>query len=318
MFFSGQPWDIMGKHSYLLEESQKGLYAFQCYDPYIEKIFLNKIPSHFYGESGRIVMEGSDVTLDWFKENIESLDFFSSDQSYLVLQGELVPKDTLDYIAKSEIDWGERYFLILFHTEAKVLALLKKKKDATVIKVEAARFWEGQKLLQFLCDQIRLSLPYNIQNYIVEAIPSEPGLLIQSLKKINQHLKEGGSLDLEIIKKIISVEKIDQFEMARLYGEKRWPLVFEKLLIHTSDYDGLMHIFRFLQGHLIKVADPSYIRKKSRPSKYDKNIETQSSLWKMSEVRSELSFLASCETLSKSKSSDLVNKLRMRLLNSYF
>lgn len=318
MYFSGQPWDIMGKHAYLLEESTKGLYAFQCYDPYIEKIFLNKIPSHFYGASGRLVMEGAHVTLDWFKENIESLDFFLNDQSYLIMQGELIPSDTLEYIANSDIDWGDRYFIILFHSEVKVFAKLKKKKNATFIKVESARFWEGQKLLQFLCDQIGLSLPYNIQNYIVEAIPNEPGILIQSLKKINQYLKDGGRLDLRDIQKLISVEKIDQFEMARLYGEKRWELVFEKLLIHGHDFDGLRQIFTFLQGHLIKIADPSYIRKKTRASKYDKNIESQSALWKTQEVRTELSFLASCEILAKSKSNTLVDKLRLRLLKSYF
>jgi hypothetical protein len=315
MFSSLFPWELIQAHPNLLTKGAPGPYAFSCYDPYLEKIFLSTIPKSFLEEESWKVLAGPEVTVSWLEDNLATLDFFSNSQSYKVLLSEQMSPKVKEFLLNENIDWGDRYFLLTFQKEDKFFEKLKKK--VTTLKVKEPRFWEMGKLLKFLCEQTGVSLSYEVQNYLLEAIPNEPGEFIIALKKLALLGRNPRDLKLVDVKEMLSQERINQFELARLWGEKK-NQDFYKLLVELShDIDGIMLFFRFMQGHIIKMSDTSYMRGKSKPSKYDRQIEATSALWTHADLRDELRFFGECEILAKSRSSKLVQQLRLKKVSCY-
>ena len=315
MFSSLFPWELIQAHPNLLTKGAPGPYAFSCYDPYLEKIFLSTIPKSFLEEENWKVLAGPEVTVGWLEDNLATLDFFSNSQSYKVLLSEQMSPKVKEFLLNENIDWGDRYFLLTFQKEDKFFEKLKKK--VTTLKVKEPRFWETGKLLKFLCEQTGVSLSYEVQNYLLEAIPNEPGEFIVALKKLALLGRNPRDLKLVDVKEMLSQERINQFELARLWGEKK-NQDFYKLLVELShDIDGIMLFFRFMQGHIIKMCDTSYMRGKSKPSKYDRQIEATSALWTHADLRDELRFFGECEILAKSRSSKLVQQLRLKKVSCY-
>lgn len=317
MSSSSFPWEFHQAYPNLLKKDQTGLYAFSCYDPYLERIFLNTIPGNFLEGEAWKVLSGPELTVQWLEDNLATLDFFSVSQSYKVLMSEQMSGPVKDFLLNEDIDWGERYFLLTFGKEDKFFSNLEKKKKATVLKVKEPRFWEMGKLMKFLCEQTSVPLSYQIQNYILEVVPNEPGPLLVALKKLALLGGNLRSLTPQKVDELLGHERVNQFELARLWGEKRHTDFYKSLLELSHDYDGLMSFFRFLQGHILKVVDPSYMKSKAKPSKYDRQIESCARMWSAAQLRDELRFFGECEILAKSKSRDLINQLRLRLLESY-
>jgi DNA polymerase III delta subunit len=317
VYFKGPPWDVLRERPTLIDSDYKGLYTLNSYDPYLEKIALGKIPPHLLADEKLSVLNGKEVTGAWLEDNILTMDFFSTNQSYLVLFAEELPVTAQEILLADEIDWGNRYFILSMTKETKFLAALNKMKNTCAIKIEAPKFWESAKLIQYLCAEMKMKLAHDIQSYLVEVIPPEPGLLIQNLKKIKLLLGPDSRLSLNQIKEVIDEQRIDQFEIANLYGEKKWKELFSKVLEHSDDFEGLIPLFSFLQSHLLKIADTGYMAKKNRLSKYDRTVEAQKALWCSDQVSEELAFLEECETFAKSKSYELVILLRQRLIKSY-
>ncbi len=309
------PWEFQQAYPNLLKKNEPGLYVFSCYDPYLERLFLSSIPASFLeGESWK-VLSGPELTVNWLDNNLATLDFFSTAQSYKVLMSEQMSAPVKEYLATKDIDWGERYFLLTFGKDDKYIDKLKKK--AKILKVKEPRFWEMGKLMKFLCEQTSVPLSYQIQNYLLEVVPNEPGPLLMALKKLALLAGDLRSLTPKKVDEILGHERMDQFELARLWGEKKHKDLYKALLQHIHDRDGLMSFFRFLQGHIIKVCDPSYMQGKAKPSKYDRQIEVYARQWSQAQLRDELRFFGECEILAKSKSTDLTQQLRLKLFESY-
>jgi hypothetical protein len=317
MFSSFFPWELKTNFPNLLEEGAHGLYAFSCYDPFLEKIFLNSIPKHFLSGSSWTVLNPQDLSTNWVDENLLTLDFFSSEQSYKVILAENLDASVVEQLQDEKIDWQGRYFILSYQKENKSFEALKKNDSVHTIKVKEPRFWENGKLLKFLCEQTGVYISYDVQNYIVESVVNEPGEFLHVLKKIALLGADPKSLSVEAVKKHISVGKLDQFELARLLGEKKHRDFFTRLLVLSEDYTGMMLFFRFIQGHILKLIDPSFVASKSRASKYDKQIEGHSRLWKEAELKDELRFFSKLEILAKSKSKDLGLEIKLRIVSAY-
>ena len=69
-----------------------------------------------------------------------------------------------------------------------------------------------------------------------------------------------------------------------------------------------------MQGHLLKMADPSYISKKTRPSKYDKQIERQSLNWCKADLQQAMRLFGELQLDAKSKDPFLFQKLKNQYL----
>jgi len=315
MSFSGQCWDFIRDHPQILNSEQKGLYALSIFDPFIERILLGRIPKAYWGDEDRKVLSGDELTIDWIRDNIETVDFFSSDNSYVVLRAEQISSKVSEYLLEHKLEW-RNYFVLIFHGKSTLYDKLKKNKEVISYTVESPRFWEMGKLLQFLCQQMKISLPYDIQNYIVDCTPPRVNDYIQALKTVTRVAKEKGQMSLSVVRPYLTSHKYDQFHCAKLFGEKKFKSFYEEIN-EVNDFESYISLFRFLQGHLIKVSDPAYIKKKARASKYDKEIESQSHLWSKEDVKESLDDLAEMEILAKTKSQDLYTQMRLRLIKSY-
>ncbi len=311
------PWELRANLPNLLKEKEFGLYALSCYDPFLEKIFLSTIPGHFLGETGWSVLNPQDLGARWVEENLLTMDFFSVDQSYKVILAENLDPVVVEQLQSEKIDWQNRFFLLSFQKENKCFESLKKNKSVHTIKIKEPRFWEYSKLLKFLCEQTNVPIPYDVQNYIVDTVVNSPGDFLHDLKRLALSGIEPKSLSVKDAKNYITVGRLDQFELARLFSEKKHREFFLKLLALNNDYTALMLFFRFIQGHIIKLIDPSFIAAKARASKYDKQIEGHSRLWKEAELKDELRFFSRLEIMAKSKSDQLNQEIKLRVISTY-
>lgn len=73
----------------------------------------------------------------------------------------------------------------------------------------------------------------------------------------------------------------------------------------------------FMQGHLIKVMDPSYLAQKPRLTSYDKDIQSTSRLWKPNELLEAIAEFNHWEILSKRKESLLWSELKHAFLRAH-
>ena len=317
MFSSFFPWEFKNNFPNLLQEGKFGLYALSCYDPFLEKIYQNSVPGHFLEGGKWSVLNPQDITVDWLENNINTLDFFSAGQSYKVLMSELLSPAVQEFLLSEEIDWGNRYFLLSFQKENKFFEKLKKKKEVHTYKIKTPNFWEYDKLMKFICDQMSLPLAYPVQSFLVEHTPPEPAEYIHILKKLSLLGKPINSLTIEDVKEEMDQDKFDNFGLARLWASKKHKSFFKKLLPFIHNQVEMIKFFGFMQSHILKMADTSYLAGKPRPSKYDKEIDLHSKLWSKAELRDEMKFFGNCEILAKQKSGELTQVLRGRLLASY-
>ena len=318
MFSSFFPWEFKNNFPTLLKEGVFGPYALSCYDPFLEKIFLNSIPSHFLEDGKWVVLNPDEVTVDWLEDNLNSFDFFSSSQSYKVLMSENLSPTVQEYLLEKDLDWGNRYFLMSFQKENKFFDKLKKKAEVQSYKIKSPNFWDYDKLMKFLCEQMSIPLSFQVQRFLVETIPSEAAEYVHVLKQIALLGIPLKQVTVEHVKKEIHDHKFDNFLLARLWGSKRHEEFFKRLLPFSHDQVEMIKFFSFLQSHILKMCDLSYIEaKKTKPSKYDKEIEVHSKMWTGAELRDELRFFGQCEILAKQKSKELTQNLRLRLIDAY-
>jgi hypothetical protein len=62
---------------------------------------------------------------------------------------------------------------------------------------------------------------------------------------------------------------------------------------------------------LYKLYDVSYIEKKDRPTKYDKEILNHSKLWTKQQLSEQIEIISQYERWAKMKSNMLINHMRM-------
>jgi DNA polymerase III delta subunit len=308
------PWDFIRNHPQTVL-NQKGLYTLYSYDSFMERILLNRLYSRNWNDELKVVT-GNEITVEWIEENLKTLSLFGGMSSYLILQAEGLPTATKNYLLEEKLEL-DCYLILSFSTNNALFEQMSKQVEGTFLKVEEPRFWEGAKLLNFLSEETSIRLPYDVQNYILGSLPNTTMDLMTALTMINLHFPGGENASLAQIKELISPVKLDQFALASLFSEKKRTHFFKKLVERDIGFDSLRTIFAFMQGHLFRLADPSYIEKKARPSKYDKEILAYTKLWKKGELEKEMRIFGELEIEAKRKSANLKDQLRVEYLSQY-
>lgn len=305
------PWDFIKNHPDIILEDKKGLYAFYPFDTFMEKYFLDRLRKKIKASSQQVItMIGPDITVDWLESNIQTRSFFSSDESYVVLQAENIPTQAKTYIIENKLDLDQRFFVLSFSKKVSFFEQLTQVDAVHSLVLEAPRFWEGNKYLEFLCQEFKMKLPYDVQNYIVDSLELRSDEYISLLRKIALEAPKKKKIELSWVQELISTERLDFFNLASLYGQKKKEAFFKRLLSRNGDFETLRSLFSFMQGHLARLADTSYINKKARPSKYDKEILGHRSLWTEEEIIGEMVLFGKMEIEAKKKSLSLINDLR--------
>jgi len=190
------------------------------------------------------------------------------------------------------------------------------KTNTSSIVMEAPRFWEMDKLIDFLTRFFRLPLDFEAKKFITQAIEHELSAFYDVFRLIKLNYPEKTSVGIEDIKPLIDQERLDQFALATDLAKKKYSSFFERLLAVPFEFERMRFIMSFLQGHFIKVADPSYLEGKARLSQYDKEILALSKGWRREEIKHLLTLLQDWEMDSKMKNSLLETNIRQAYLQS--
>lgn len=311
-------WDFFHSRKDLKGDGGQNLIAFQTFDPFAFKIIKDHLVDNSLSDYSFRTIMGKDVTPAWLEDNFLSLGLFGNSDSYLILGAENLSKDCKDILSRPESLLLDDCLLLLdYSKEDDLLKKLKKSDVAEVVKIDTAAFWEYDKLLDFLCGVQKVYLSYQAKNLILQKSTPDIATFYNVLSQVSINFPEKMDISAEDIEPLVATSKIDQFELAELFASKRFKPFYEKVS-NLDDFEDMRRVFLFMQSHLLKVFDPSYLEKKPRLTKYDKQIKSQSNAWQPEGLRKAIDYFAELEFMAKTKD-DLIrsrikrDKLRVDL-----
>src|SRR5690606_17590964 len=122
--------------------------------------------------------------------------------------------------------------------------------------------WEFNKLLDFVCSYLRLPLSFEAKTWILEAMENNLANFYNSCCLIKINHPEAKEVSLKEVRELLTTEKLDQFQLASLIARKKNKEFYEKLTALEGDFEKMRGFFMFMQSHLVKMADTSYLGKK--------------------------------------------------------
>lgn len=289
--------------------TDKNVLCFSLSHPIFEKFVAEDLKKRFAALS---IVENSKVNKDWIEQNLISLglfDFQNERGGQLVYGAEQFDADLKSMLLERGQDIQKHCLILFFNRKDDFFKQLSKREWVTAITVQEPKFWEFDKVLKVLADRMKLRLDYGAEQFIVDNVENSIGQFYDSLERIRQMYGDERVLKSDDVAKIIEKTRLDVFAVARTYSKKQFLKFYDELLLKYKDFKQLEEIFRFLISHLIKMADPSYVEKKDRPSKYDKEVLSYAKFWKGSEIQKELILLNNFLVLAKSKDDQLFNIL---------
>ncbi len=304
-----QPWDFLPKHPKVINQKSPGLYAFLITDPYLEQIIFTQLPKK---EMEFSLYSGIDVTRDFLDEHLVNLSFFSSTDHIQVMNAENIPAASIKYLLETEIDWSERFLVLLFTKSNKFFTELTKAKNVTGIEIEEPKFWEGAKIWQFCQKSRDIQLSADISRLVLDHLEHTFESFLWVIDTIKTYHPDG-KISVDELKTYIKKERWDFFELIDIFNT-RPQAFFQEILKKDTDYDWLRSLFVFMQTHLTKVLFPEEIRKKGKLSKYDSAILVVAENWTRTDVMNYLRFFSECEIKAKSSDPLLIDQIRLELV----
>ena len=308
-----QIWDFFSSYSKDTLKSHDGLLALNTFDPICLKLVKDYLVR---GLSDQIIhyKMASEVTKSWIEEEFQTLSLFGNTESFFIHQAHDLPADIIEQLTKSDITG--RFVLLSFENELAPWKKLVKEGKIPTLTIESPRFWELNKLLDFVCNYLRLPLSYDSKTWILEALENNLSTFYNSCCLIKLNYPEAKEIHLSEVKELLTLEKLDQFQLASLLARKKSKQFFDKLVALEGDFDKMRDFFRFMQSHLIKMADTSYLGQKPRLTQYDKDLQSTAKLWKDFELMDEIQRFNRWEILCKKKDSQFWHELKLAHLRS--
>lgn len=308
-----QIWDFFSSFNRNHLASFNGLIALNTFDPICLKMtkdFLVK------GSEGRTIHHklASDVNWNWIQEEFQTLSFFGGTDCFFIHLAQDLKADMLDHLAKLELT--DRFVILCYETDGAGWKKLVKDGAIGTLVIEAPRFWEINKLLDFVANYLRLPLAYDAKAWILDALENNLSVFYNTCTVLKLNFPGAKEVSADDVKSLFTLDKLDQFAMASLFTRKKFPDFYDRLVQLEGDFDKMRGFFNFMQGHLIKLADTSYLAQKPRLTQYDKDLQSTSKLWKSEEIMLEIDRFNQWEIQSKKKDSFLWNDLRQTHLRA--
>ncbi len=311
-------WDFFKARPEVLT-APGGIIAFSCFDQLAFKLIKDRFPNKDAFYEGKItVLLGREVSSDWFDDNFLSLGLFGNQESYLIhFAEELSPEVKEKIVTSKELLLDGRYLFLNFSKEDAFFKKILKVEEIETIQIQAPAFWEESELLDFLCEEYQVYLSYSAKEKIKEKVPFDINNYSQILGQIKINFIEQKEVSVEEIIPLITMTKLDQFELANWLGTKSMKKFYEKMISLTNEGIELFSVLYFLQSHFIKMYDLSYMDSKKRLTKYDKQIIAHSKIWTKPQIVRGLNYLG--ELLIQSKQKDILfeQKLKSGLLKTF-
>lgn len=311
-----QIWDFFSSFQRDYLSHFQGTLALHTFDPICLKLVKDYL---LKGNHGKIVHHklASDVTRRWIEDEFLTLSLFGGGDSFVIHQAQELKADVLEMI--STLDLSQRFILLCFDTDNVTWKKLIKEGKISTLIVEPPRFWELNKLLDFVTAYLRLPLSYDAKIWILDALENDLSTFFNTCTVLKLNFPEAKDVSLSDVKSLFTLDKLDQFAMASLFSRKKFIDFYERLIALEGDFDKMRGFFLFMQSHLIKLYDTSYLAKKPRLTQYDKDLQGTSKLWSAKDIAHEIERFNRWEIQSKKKDHFLWNELRqthLKVLNS--
>ncbi|MFL5784426.1 MAG: hypothetical protein ACJ76H_07460 [Bacteriovoracaceae bacterium] len=313
MLSKWQIWDFFTNVKRDMLESHEGLVALSTFDPVCLKMAKDFL---LRGVSSKTVLYkmAPEVTRNWIEEEFQTLSFFGTSDCFFIHQAQDLSVEIIEMLTNADVTG--RFVILSFESESAGWKKLQKEGKVTSLQVEPPKFWEPNKLLDFVCNYLRLPLSYEAKGWVLDSLENNLGTFYNAMGLVKLNHPEAREIGVKDVQELLLVEKLDQFALASLFCRKKRLEFFHKLAPLHGDFDKMRDLFRFMQGHLIKVMDPSYLSGKPRLSGYDKDIQSTSRLWKPHELLSAMEEFNHWEILSKKKESHLWIELKEAYIRS--
>lgn len=308
-----QIWDFFSSYNRDTLKSFEGILALNTFDPICLKMVKDYLTR---GMDDKILhyKMGSELTKPWVEEEFQTLSLFGNTESFFIHQAHDLSADMIEVLSKSDITG--RFVLLSFENELTAWKKLVKDGKIATLVIEPPRFWELNKLLDFVCNYLRLPLSYEAKSWMLDALENNLGTFYNACCLIRLNHPDTKEVSLSDVKELLTLEKLDQFQMASLVARKKHKEFFEKLVALEGDFEKMRTFFNFMQSHLIKMADTSYLAQKPRLTQYDKDLQSSSKLWKGPELMEQVERFNRWELLCKKKDSHLWHEIKESHLRS--
>lgn len=310
-------WDFVKSQPQIISPtSAGGLHGFWISDSYVERFILDRLKLHWGNVEKRILL-GSDITLSWVEDNLMTLSLFGGSEHIVVLHADEISSSVLEYWEKNAPSLDERHVVFFFRKSGKASPFenWSKKINGNFTKIEDAAFWQGGELFNFLSQEMKVLVPYEVKDYLLNSLDHETSLFVSALEIIRHSFEDPSKAELRKVEELIVPMRFDKFKMASMLAGKDYKNFWRKTV--SLDSDQVRELFNFLQGHLMKVASPDVLIGKARDSKYGKEILAHARLWKPQEIAGVIRACAEMEVDAKNvKNSFLHERLRRAYLKT--
>lgn len=280
------------------------------------KLFKDQIPSD-YLENGKFgIITGKELTTDWIEENLLSLGLFGNSDSYLVHFADEIPKDAQEYLLRDDLILDERYLVLSFSSASDFFKELTVKENVTGLEITEPMFWETREFLEFFSNYTGVYLDYRASQKLQDSVEATCSNFLNILEQLKINFGSE-SITEDKLDEVLVKEKLDQFMLAEMFGSKRFSNFYKNLLSVTTDNVTLLRFFAFMQKHMGKICDPSYLDSKKKLSKYDRQVLSCSKIWKKDEALRSIQYFKELEVEAKLKKPFLTQKLRRDYLRSF-
>lgn len=307
-----QIWDFFKSFDSSYFSSFSGVFSIATPEPIYEglvKDFFKKgAPSKTF-----FLKNAEEINRSWLEEEFLTLSFFQAQDCFIINHAQDLSFEILDLILG--LNLNDRFIILFFESTGVGWKKMISGKSNHSLEIEPTKFWEFNKLLDFFINFNGITLNFEAKNWLLENSEHSAGSFHQvcSNLKINFDSK---IINLDQVKSVIAIDRFDQFKLATLVSLKKLPEFYAKINQLNQDFDRLKDLFRFLQGHLIKLSDSSYLKGKNKYSNYDKEILKCSQLWKPNELRVVLESFCRWEIMSKKKDPQIWLDLKKTQLES--
>lgn len=309
-----QIWDFFSSFPAGGWSSLQGKVVLQAFDPLALRLLKDHLLAGVEKSARPVLVDGPELRNEWVEEQFLMLGLFGNTESYVVNRPEEAPAGVKEILLREDLMLEGRVLAFATTGETPFIKKLLKTPGVQHIQIEAPRFWEIAKLLDFLCSHHRLPLKHEAKQYLLEAAPQEFMPLYDACRLVKLNYPDAKEVGLREVRELVGMERLDQFALATDMGKKAWRPFLERMLDVEHDSTRLIQVFSFLQGHLLRLADTSYLKDKARLSQYDKEIQTLAKIWRPRDVRETLRRLQSWEIAAKTKDPMLQTKLRLARL----
>ena len=307
------PWDFFKTSPFAKIEN--GAYLLSSYNPFMERFVLDELKKNSSLSPFRIIV-GEDLTVDWLEENVNSFSLFGAMESILILDCENISSACFDFFQSDSFSVTDQVLVLSFTKKSDFFNELSKIKSWIGFKIEAPRFWEMGQLLTFILERQNIRLSYSASQYFLSAVPEEISEYVTVLQSVKLSYPDELEISEQQLKNVLSASKIDGFALAALLSQKKTVLFLEKVLELPFDFETYRQLFSLIQFHFLKLSDTSYVAKKKKASKYDKQILSHAGLWNSGEIQRTILYFKKLEILAKSKDPTIIDQIRLTFIES--